>query len=444
MKFSTILAVASTLLFSLNLPSSVNARFGQEREANLGPKVEASGCRKSPGDKALGFGGQEIAKLLAGAGACDKVKMADDLLAAARTECENDAPAFANVVAAAMDLLGAEKNFNPFNGNLDAICTDATLPVNEVLRGIIPKVDPRQADPNNGDQALSGRAQALNTRATAILAAAKAAGKGPGAPAGVSIADLVFANGFDGVKDFTPKAGAVLGGGVAQGNQGNQNQGNQNQGNQNQGNQNQGNAGNAGADKAAKIAQAKSLLQQAIALLSGQGAATPPPANNNNNNNNAGNAAPPPATPPPATAPAAAAGQCADVRKMDFVVQGREHRFGIDNTQVALNPAIVVQQICDRANGQCKDICNAAGAALVATGVKGFTSDAADPARDLLNAQAADTFNKALGNPTNVAGKFAGVTTGSDGAAGNALVPRCSLLKRGLRVDSDLMVTRWL
>lgn len=48
----------------------------------------------------------------------------------------------ADALAAARGLVAAEQNFNPFNVAVPAICSDATLPVNELLRGIIPLVDP--------------------------------------------------------------------------------------------------------------------------------------------------------------------------------------------------------------------------------------------------------------------------------------------------------------
>ncbi|KAI8843144.1 hypothetical protein BC829DRAFT_420117 [Chytridium lagenaria] len=442
MKFTAIIALASAVLFT----TTVDARFGQENAVGLGGKLQGPACLgQDPKNLDRGFQGQEISLILAAADPCAKIEMADDLVARAKKSCANDAKGLEQAIKAAMDLVVAEKNFNPFNGNLDSVCTNPNLPAQPELRGLIQKVDPRTAGPNNNDQALNAKAQAANAKSEQVLAAAKAANKGPGAGNGLSMADVLFGTGFDGIAKFTPKAGGAAAPPPPPPAAGNGQQNNNNQGNNN--NQNNAGAVAGAAGNAAKIAQAKTLLQQAITLLNDQGA--PSLANNNNNNNagsvgnagnagnnagntgNAGNATPPPATPPPATAPAAAAGQCADVRKMDFVVNGREHRFGIDGTQVALNPAIVVQQICDRANGQCKDICIAAGATLVATGVKGFSGDVADPARDLLNAQAADTFNKALGNPTNVAGKFAGATTGSDAAAVQCTGPKMQFIEKG-------------
>ncbi|KAJ3207781.1 hypothetical protein HDU67_007248 [Dinochytrium kinnereticum] len=117
-----------------------------------------------------------------------------------------------------------------------------------------------------------------------------------------------------------------------------------------------------------------------------------------------------------ATASKAVAQNC-NVKSMEYIVQGQEHRFGKDGNQVALNPAIVVQQICDQAPaGQCKTTCNQAGAALIASGARGF-SGAADPQKDVLNAQAADTFNAANGKRTNIAAAFLAAAGGNGGGA---------------------------
>ncbi|KAI8843143.1 hypothetical protein BC829DRAFT_401152 [Chytridium lagenaria] len=162
MKFTFIIALSS-LLFA-----TVDA-------------LQASGCRKSPGDNALGFGGQEISLLLAAASPCAKLKMADDLIEAAKKECENDGPAFKKIIDAAMDLVAAERNFNPVNADarVPVICTDPAFPSNPILRGIVPK------------NFVQG-AQTVNRIGADILTAAKAAGRGPGAAADVSVADLVF------------------------------------------------------------------------------------------------------------------------------------------------------------------------------------------------------------------------------------------------------------
>ncbi|KAJ3090182.1 hypothetical protein HDU96_003509, partial [Phlyctochytrium bullatum] len=103
-----------------------------------------------------------------------------------------------------------------------------------------------------------------------------------------------------------------------------------------------------------------------------------------------------------------AQGECSMVRKMNFIVRGNEARFGADNNQIALNPGVVVDQLCMNVpNQKCKDACFKAGQELLAKNLKGFSNEP-DNGRSLKNAQATDAFNAALGNPTNNAANFAG------------------------------------
>lgn len=83
------------------------------------------------------------------------------------------------VIAAAQALVGAEKNFNPSAQDVPTFCSDASLPVTEALRGILPLVDP-----------------AVNNSAVANDNAAASLAKPLNAD-GLSIADLSSANGFD-------------------------------------------------------------------------------------------------------------------------------------------------------------------------------------------------------------------------------------------------------
>ncbi|KAJ3115681.1 hypothetical protein HDU96_000229 [Phlyctochytrium bullatum] len=471
MKFSILVFAAAAALLA-----PVDARFGQEQAVQLGQKLSASGCFS--GDPTGGFGGQEIQNLLAGADPCAKIQQADALLARAG-DCNGNAAAFKRVLDAAMDLVAAERNFNPFAGNLDTVCTNPELPRDERLRGITQLVDPRTAPPNNGDAAVNAAAAKANDATRRILDDAKAAGKGPAAKAkGRSIADQLVALGFTAMKGVN--AGANKGAG-------NNNAGKQappppppppagknapppadkqappppppaakGEANNGEGNNNNNNQG-AQAGNQGNAAKAKALIQQALDLLKSEGgaAAAPAPApapapepapapapaakagaakgaangaakkgqakkgqakknvnkgqakknvnkgqqnkgqqNKGQQNKGAGKAAPPPA----AKGGAAPAGGCASqgVRRMTFTVQGSESRFGIEGQQVALNPAIVVQQICDRAQGQCQQLCRDEGAKLVASGVRGF-SGAPDAARAATNEAAANAFNAALG-----------------------------------------------
>jgi hypothetical protein len=92
---------------------------------------------------------------------------------------------------------------------------------------------------------------------------------------------------------------------------------------------------------------------------------------------------------------------------LQVIVSGRtesaEQRFGVDGNQVALNPNIPMENICqNRVASECRDRCRAAQAAVVASTVRG-QSGALN--RDNLRkmGEQADNFNRALGNATNFA-----------------------------------------
>ena len=61
------------------------------------------------------------------------------------------------MVDAAIGLVAAETNFNPFVVNKPFVCADAKLPVNAQLRGIVPLVDPAvgESDVENANSAKS-------------------------------------------------------------------------------------------------------------------------------------------------------------------------------------------------------------------------------------------------------------------------------------------------
>ena len=84
----------------------------------------------------------------------------------------------ADAFAAALGMVSAEKNVNPFVQQQPAICNDATLPANEILRGITPLIDP--------DFTNAAIANALS--AATVAAPLDATGK--------SVADLLIENGF--------------------------------------------------------------------------------------------------------------------------------------------------------------------------------------------------------------------------------------------------------
>lgn len=88
------------------------------------------------------------------------------------------------VIDAAKALVGAETNFNPFAVSKPFVCADTTLPTTEVLRGIVPLVDPAVTgfDKENANQKAS-LSKAFDA-------------------AGLSQAQVMIANGFS---NFTPK-----------------------------------------------------------------------------------------------------------------------------------------------------------------------------------------------------------------------------------------------
>lgn len=89
------------------------------------------------------------------------------------------------VIAAARGLVAAEQNFNPFAVSIPSICSDATLPATEELRGVVPLVDPAVggSDTENANSATS-----LTT---------------PFDATGLSVAEVMAAQGFS---NFTTKA----------------------------------------------------------------------------------------------------------------------------------------------------------------------------------------------------------------------------------------------
>ncbi|KAJ3212534.1 hypothetical protein HDU67_003761 [Dinochytrium kinnereticum] len=208
----------------LLLASSAEARFGQEGKVGFGALITAAfpGCTPDP-DSTLGFGGQEIATLLGGAEPCLKLQMADQLVEKAKRLCP--AANVPDMIDAAMELVAAEKNFDPFQGKLDSVCLDASLPRTPELRGILQKVDPRDAAGNANDPAdVKQAAAAINTLAAQVLAKAKADGRGPGFNGGSMANLLAFqmtvllnpiafssyqANGFTAIKGFTGAAAPV-------------------------------------------------------------------------------------------------------------------------------------------------------------------------------------------------------------------------------------------
>jgi hypothetical protein len=89
-----------------------------------------------------------------------------------------------------------------------------------------------------------------------------------------------------------------------------------------------------------------------------------------------------------------------NAKLLEVLIKGKEHRFGFDGRQVALNPAIPIDNICQRVAATCQARCATAKAAAIATGIKGFSGNP-DPVKLRQMGTLADSFNKALGNPSN-------------------------------------------
>jgi hypothetical protein len=103
-----------------------------------------------------------------------------------------------------------------------------------------------------------------------------------------------------------------------------------------------------------------------------------------------------------------------NAKPLEVIVQGKEHRFGFDGRQVALNPSIPMQNICQRVSAGCATTCAAAKATAEATGIKGFSGDL-DLGKLRLMGELADAFNAALGLVTDFADVGEDPDDGGDG-----------------------------
>jgi hypothetical protein len=93
----------------------------------------------------------------------------------------------------------------------------------------------------------------------------------------------------------------------------------------------------------------------------------------------------------------APASEICTAKVLQVIVQGKEHRFGFDGRQVALNPLIPIDNICQRVNQTCQPLCAAARQAAAASGIRGF-SGADDAAKLRAMGVLADQFNTTMGN----------------------------------------------
>ncbi|KAK1781504.1 hypothetical protein QBC45DRAFT_430877 [Copromyces sp. CBS 386.78] len=352
----------SKLALTALLLATAEARFGQEQ--SVAQIISSLSNFGSPG-VAPTLAGSTPGVLLAGANACDKLTLADRIV----SELGNDKA----VIDAAKKLVAAEKNFNPFVVSVPSICSDPALPATKELRGIVPLVDP---DVAGADVANAASAKSLTT---------------PFAADGLSVADIVAANGFT---NFTAQSASGSSTTPAAGN----NNGNNNNNNNNNSNNN----GNTGAVTSAATSAAPAATSAASKVRCGkvrtlttivQPAATSAAAdigngnNNNNNNNNNGNANANNGNNgvQKSTLAGADFGLC--VPTMSFV-GGRANRKATEFTfqakdalvakgqQEALNPNIITNRICDQltnvcqANAAAKTACLDAKAQIQALGTR--------------------------------------------------------------------------
>ncbi|KAI1187623.1 hypothetical protein F5B17DRAFT_399083 [Nemania serpens] len=372
----TKLALTSALL------AIAEARFGQEQVPVSG--ISALSNFGKPGE-APTLAGAVPGVLLAAADPCAKLSLADQIVSTLGNDPQ--------VIAAAQKLVAAEQNFNPFVVSVPNICGDASLPATAELRGIVPLVDP----------AVTG-SDAENANSASSL-------QSPFSADGISVADVMIAQGFS---NFT------VNGAAAGGNAGN---GNGNAGNNNNNNNNNGsnNAGSASATPTPVFTCGASQTTAAPATTT-----TAVASGNSGNSGNATNGG--------AAAGAGAVsnavtgtfpgfqasslgldfGSCTPTVKFEESLNGRkagEFTFQAQDPvvnkgqQEALNPNIIFNRICD----QLVNVCGAADDAVA------FCRDTqASLGSGPKDATTADAWNTALG--------FAGFDINPDNAPKAGLV----------------------
>ncbi|KAK5630575.1 hypothetical protein RRF57_006290 [Xylaria bambusicola] len=354
------------------------ARFAQEQIPVA--DIQALTNFGNPGEAGT-LSGQVPGVLLAAADPCDKLSLADQIVSTLGDD--------AQVIAAAQKLVAAEQNFNPFAVSVPNICGDASLPATEALRGIVPLVDP---DVVGSDVENANSASSLQS---------------PFDANGLSVADIMIAQGFS---NFTVN-GAAAGGGA--------NAGDNNAGNDNANNGNN-NAGDATTPPAPSCGNSNNNNGNNN--------------NGNNNNNNSGNnadagnnaggaAAGAGAVSDPVTGTFAGFqqsslgldfGTCTPTVKFEESLNGRkagEFTFQAQDPvinkgqQEALNPAIIFNRICD----QLGNVCGAADDAIAAC--EAAQAQFGNASKDQTTA---DAWNTALG--------FAGADINPDNAPQAGLV----------------------
>ncbi|OCL06429.1 hypothetical protein AOQ84DRAFT_378619 [Glonium stellatum] len=370
------------------------ARFGQEQIPI--PAIQAVTSGGAPGE-ADTIAGAAISDLLAGANACAKLQRADQII----TELGNGADA----LAAAIGMVTAEKNFNPFAQSIPTICDDPTLPVTEALRGITPLIDP----------AVGGSDIANALSASSAKSPLNATGK--------SVADLLQENGFS---NFTGQAAA---GNTATA-----------------GDANTATSSTAAAPVASTAAAASAVASGAAPVLCGAAPVASSAAPVASSATPVASSAAPIVSSAAAVSSAAPAatsaastsnvqqstiqgldfGLCVPTMKFEGGLGGRpatEFTFQLidplagKGQEEALNPNIITNRICDQltnvceANAAAKTACTAAKAQISALGTRDKST--------------ADAWNTALG--------FAGTITNPDGGPAEPAPSASTAGRRGVR-----------
>ncbi|KAI1748382.1 hypothetical protein F4782DRAFT_360917 [Xylaria castorea] len=357
----TNIALVSVLL------AVAEARFSQE-QIPVGDISSLSNFGQ-PGE-APTLAGAVPGVLLAAADPCAKLSLADQIVSTLGSDPQ--------VISAAQKLVAAEQNFNPFVVSVPNICGDASLPATAELRGIVPLVDP---DVVGSDAENAKSASSLQS---------------PFDAAGLSVADVMIAQGFS---NFTVN-GAAAGG--ASGNAGN------NTGN---GNNNNSNGGSTSSAAPATTTTATPVFTCGGSRTTSAPAATTTAASSGNAGN-AGNAAGNGAAAGAGAVTNAVTGNfpgfqasslgldfgtCTPTVKFEESLNGRkagESTFQAQDPvvnkgqQEALNPNIIFNRICD----QLVNVCGAADDAV--TACRAAQSSLGGGAKD---ASTADAWNTALG-----------------------------------------------
>ncbi|KAI1806519.1 hypothetical protein F4811DRAFT_132792 [Daldinia bambusicola] len=372
------------------------ARFGQEQTPVA--DIQALGSFGNPGEAGT-LSGSVPGVLLAAADPCAKLSLADKIVSTLGNDPQ--------VIAAAQKLVAAEQNFNPFVVSVPNICGDASLPATQELRGIVPLVDP----------AVTGSDVENANSATSL--------KSPFDATGLSVAEVMTAQGFS---NFTVK-GAAAGGNANNGNNNN----NANNGNNNNSNNNNSTAGSTTITSAASAtATATTCIRKSKTRITSTAAAATSTAASNNNNNNSGNNSNNGGASSQAGASAVTDavtgnfpgfqasslgldfGTCTPTVKFEESLNGRkagEFTFQAQDPvvnkgqQEALNFNIIFNRICD----QLVNVCGAADDAVAAC--KKAQADLSSGPKD---ASTANAWNEALG--------FAGVDINPDNAPQTGLV----------------------